>query len=223
MLKQNTTLAAQYPLRLRAGAGAAQMRSMWGRTDRVNQYASEGITDSRAAVPNGHLAPSAWVLPQVAGGMSSRNEARASLAASGNGAQGINLVGNSLLVLTTSGDAAAVASLSGSASLSLSTNGVITAPVSMVGNATISISASGSLGGIASIVGSSIVVLTTSLTTKANGFMLAVPISQDLTTDAIASAVLSAMNSTPPSVNIKQVNDIDVGGTGTELDPWNPV
>jgi hypothetical protein len=39
---------------------------------------------------------------------------------------------------------------------------------------------------------------------------------------AIAQAVISAMNAAPPAVNVAQVNDIAVVGTGTELDPWRP-
>jgi hypothetical protein len=48
---------------------------------------------------------------------------------------------------------------------------------------------------------------------------------QYLTSDnptAIAAAVIAAMNSAPPAVNIKKVNDITVKGTGTNTDPWNP-
>lgn len=214
MLKQNTTLAAQYPYRLRGGGGAAQMRSMQGRTERTNQYASEGIGSTRAAVPNGHLAPSAWLLPQVAGGLSSRNEAVGLLTTAGAGSAGRNLVANSLLVLTTAGNAAAVASLSGSASLVITASGTIVAPLSMVGSATLSLVASGSMGGIASITGSATALVTTSIITKANGFMIAVPISQELTPDAIASSVwaaLAAANNTTGSMGNK-LNSAASGG-----------
>ena len=42
------------------------------------------------------------------------------------------------------------------------------------------------------------------------------------TASEIAAAVLSALNSTNIPVNIKRVNDILVGGTGTEINPWGP-
>jgi hypothetical protein len=29
-------------------------------------------------------------------------------------------------------------------------------------------------------------------------------------------------DSVAPGVNVKKVNDVDVGGTGTTIDPWNP-
>jgi hypothetical protein len=38
-----------------------------------------------------------------------------------------------------------------------------------------------------------------------------------------AAAVLAAMNSTPPSVNIAKVNGYTVDGTGADNDPWGPV
>jgi hypothetical protein len=39
---------------------------------------------------------------------------------------------------------------------------------------------------------------------------------------ATAAVTLAAMNAAPPAVNVAQVNDIAVVGTGTELDPWSP-
>lgn len=69
-LKQNTTINAQYPRRWVGGTFAGE-RSMWSRTERLNQGLSEGLTDAIAkAVPSGHLAPSAWILPVKPGGMS---------------------------------------------------------------------------------------------------------------------------------------------------------
>ena len=41
--------------------------------------------------------------------------------------------------------------------------------------------------------------------------------------DAIAAAVLAALQGTTIPVNIKQVNDVTVQGAGTKLNPWQPV
>lgn len=38
-----------------------------------------------------------------------------------------------------------------------------------------------------------------------------------------AAAVVSALQGTTISVNIKQVNDVTVQGAGTKLNPWQPV
>lgn len=74
MLKQNGTLHAQYPFRMMGGGTISGSRYMFGRSDRLNQYTGEGITDNLASVPNGHLAPSAWILPLNPGGMSTYGE-----------------------------------------------------------------------------------------------------------------------------------------------------
>lgn len=39
----------------------------------------------------------------------------------------------------------------------------------------------------------------------------------------IALAVMAAINATTIPVNTKKINDVDVGGSGTELDPWGPI
>ena len=43
------------------------------------------------------------------------------------------------------------------------------------------------------------------------------------TKEAVASAVLAALQATTIPVNIKQVNDVTVQGAGTKLNPWQPV
>lgn len=192
MLKQNTTILAQYPFR-QMGGGAAFMRSMYGRSDRVNVFASEGFDDKKAAIPNGHLAPSAWLLPQQAGGMSSRNEATASLTTAGNAAQGLNLVANSVLTLIVDdGSAAAVAAAIGSTTLILSTSGSAVAPINAIGSAAMALTASGEQAAIATITGSAVCAIVPSLTTQALGFMIAQPITVELTPDQIATAVWAA-------------------------------
>lgn len=39
---------------------------------------------------------------------------------------------------------------------------------------------------------------------------------------AIAIAVLAAMNTTPPGVNVKEVNDVVLQGVGVTANPWRP-
>lgn len=42
------------------------------------------------------------------------------------------------------------------------------------------------------------------------------------TASEIASAVLAAMNISPPAVNLTRVRGQEIAGTGTENDPWGP-
>lgn len=43
------------------------------------------------------------------------------------------------------------------------------------------------------------------------------------TAEEVADAILAAAQATPIHSNVKEVNDLTVDGTGTELDPWGPV
>lgn len=70
MLKQNTTILAQMPLRHIGGLFAGE-RTMWDQSERRNKFISEAGWDPTCGQPNGHLAPSSWNLPQKSGGMSS--------------------------------------------------------------------------------------------------------------------------------------------------------
>jgi hypothetical protein len=42
------------------------------------------------------------------------------------------------------------------------------------------------------------------------------------TVESIPSTVLSAMNATPPAVNVKKINGYQIAGAGTEANPWGP-
>lgn len=123
MLKQNCVLLAQMPLRHTGGVFGVE-RTMWGRTQLRNMNAGEGITDPRAAVPNGTLAPVAWVLPLRAGGASSRNEANGIASFTAAGALGRNA----------SAELSGLASLDAVGQLIVSATAVIEASATVSGN-----------------------------------------------------------------------------------------
>jgi len=173
------------------------MRSMYGRGDRLNQFASEGIDSKQAAVPSGHLAPSAWLLPQVAGGMASRNEAVMTLATSGNGSQGLGTEGLAEMSIAVSGSGTAIANGSGIASMVMTVSALpMSAFLNGSGQAFMALSTSGTLSGLGSMEGTSSMALTASMITGAIGVMVMAPISQELTPAAIASAVWGASSGT---------------------------
>ena len=94
-----------------------------------------------AATPNGHLAPSAWVMPKTGGGMSSFNAAKATITGSGLAVGGITTTGAASLTITPNTPAAQlISSGEGSASISLTTNTpLLTASIGGTGSAAISI------------------------------------------------------------------------------------
>jgi hypothetical protein len=59
-----------------------------------NQFIGEGIASNYAAKPSGHLHPSAWMMPQKPGDMSSRNEAEIAFSTTASGVMGFPIVGS---------------------------------------------------------------------------------------------------------------------------------
>lgn len=69
MLKQNTTVYNQYPLRFRGGATLAPERPQYNNNGgRLNAFTANNLGEL-TSVPGGTLAPSAWVLPRKDGGL----------------------------------------------------------------------------------------------------------------------------------------------------------
>lgn len=110
---------------------------MWGRAERYNVFAGEGVIDNKAAVPNGHLAPSAWVLPLKPGGMGSRFEIAGVGGFAGTGSLGRNIE----------------AALAGTASFSAIGALIVSASAAIAGAASVSASAIGALQMAANLAG----------------------------------------------------------------------
>jgi hypothetical protein len=109
-----------------------------------------------AATPNGHLSPSAWVLPKTAGGMSSHNIAGITLATVGTAVGGITSPGTASITFTVS-DAAGqlISSGSGSASMAFTfANALLTASLNATASASFTITGTGAIGALASGTGS---------------------------------------------------------------------
>lgn len=107
-----------------------------------SEFSKHGMRRSAAysslsAVPNGHLSPSAWVLPRTSGGMSSINFTTATVSGSGLAVGGVTTTGTSSITLTFA-DAAGqlIASGGGTAAFSLTSNNpLLTASINGTGTA----------------------------------------------------------------------------------------
>lgn len=104
-----------------------------------------GFTDHKSAIPDGHLASSAYFIPQVAGNMSSINEANIVFLGAGNAAQGINLTGSTAITFAANGDSAAVAAAIGSSTITFAASGTAVAPLNAIGTSTITFAATGTI------------------------------------------------------------------------------
>ena len=208
-----STIPARY-----IGGAQSQPRAMWSRTDRLNQ--THGVSSQLSGVPSGHLHPSSWVLPLKSGAISSRNEVNIIFSGSGFGAQGINAIGSSAIVFSSIADGLAIASAIGFSTITFSALALGVAPLNTTGTSTIIFNSSGILNAPANLQGISNILFSASAQTFANGFMVAVPISQELTPDRIANAVWSALsvaNDLAGSMGEK-LND-----AGSASNPWNEV
>ena len=72
-------------------AGGHSIQPKWAGVQRNRFNGSQAITDDKASVPDGARHPVAWVLPQKAGGLSSRNAIEGTFSLSGDGNYGRNM------------------------------------------------------------------------------------------------------------------------------------
>lgn len=214
-----------------------------------NQLAGEAITDDLAAVPNGNLAPSAWILPRKGGGMSARLS-QLTLTATASGVMGFPISGESSFTLDFAvADGQLISSGTGSATITIDTNTPsLTASIGGTGEASFAITPTALLGAEASAEGSvtftfaatavmlptddtsplregtATLSITGALTPYAIGQMIGSTADATvLTVDAIAAAVLAAALTAPIHANIQYVNDVEVTGDGQTGTEWGPV
>ena len=115
-------------------AGVGTLRSEFSKHGMMRSAAYSSLS----AIPNGHLSPSAWVLPRTSGGMSSINFTTATVSGSGLAVGGVTTTGTSSITLTFA-DAAGqlIASGGGAATFSLTSNNpLLTASINGTGTAT---------------------------------------------------------------------------------------
>lgn len=117
------------------GGGIASMRC--GFNKHGMQRNAYQAFDAKSATPNGHLSPSAWVLPKTAGGMSSHNVTVAAFSPSGTAVGGITanaVTSFSFTVANATGEL--ISSGEGSASFAITSNTpLLTASLSGEGSA----------------------------------------------------------------------------------------
>ena len=194
MLVGNRSTLLKSPGRFLSGGPVSVMRSAFN-THGMMRGAYGGNYNALSATPDGHLSPSAWVLPKTAGGMSSRNTINGAATATGNGNLGLpaaaSLSGSggitqALLALVVS----AVANLSGSGTLTAGIIGKLEAAAALAG--------SGNLAGAAGALASMLVGLSGSGaavgTPYASGSMSAnIKGYGDLTPEGIRDSIWNAL------------------------------
>lgn len=149
MLKANGRLFSLLPLR-HIGGDPAGIRTCWGRAERVNAYVGEGGIYDLSGVPSGHLAPSSWLLPLKAGGMSAFTFVGATFTAAGAITEGRNIDAADTATFTAAADLTLAVFIDGSATATFTPSATLGGSIDAVGSTTVTFSDSAALtGGIA--------------------------------------------------------------------------
>lgn len=194
MLLGNVTILSRNPLRF-WGQTLQGERGNFGQTGPIRNIlmgeASVAGETAKAALPNGYLAPAAWMLANKPGGLSSRRNIDGVGALSASGARGVNGEANLTGAGGLSGDAQLVvsgsATITGSGSLSGSVVAVLVATASLSGSGALSGGATAKGHATASLAGSG----TVSLTSYATGALeAAITPAVTLTAEQFAAQLL---------------------------------
>lgn len=177
-----------------------------------------------SGVPSGHLSPSAWVLPQVGGGMSSHNFTSIAISGAASGAEGVNVSGSAALGLTAEAIGQLIASAIGSASFALDASGSIVATLGAPGSASFTLSATATATALGWMTGQSTASVTAALTSYATGALSGTANlageSTPITPDSLAVAVWAAAAAANNSAGTmgEKLND-----AGSGSNPWTEV
>lgn len=158
-----------------------------------NLTAGEGIETELAGVPNGYRDQYAWIMPQKAGALTSRNEIEAVASFTGAGAMGVNglatLEGVALVTAVGQLVVSAVATISGQASISANVLAALAAAANLSASGSVTAAIEALAWAVSSIQGTA----STSITPYATGELAAtidVAAVQDLTAGGIADEIL---------------------------------
>ena len=147
-----------------------------------------------SAIPQGNRHPSAWLMPQKAGGMASHNRCDITLTASGEGALGRNMQAAATISIDASAIGGLIAGGVGNATISINASGDIVATIGAPGSATISLIGSADIGALGWLEGTSEISIDGSLIAYAIGHMSGTTENlAEMTPGTVATAVWSAV------------------------------
>lgn len=182
-----------------------------------------GGVDARAGVPNGHLAPSSWVLPLKSGGISSVNNAVVTLTATGSAAMGKAAEGTAPITITLMGEGGLISSAAGEALVTVSLGGELFASKAAAGEATLTIGADGTATAIGHLGGDATATVTATWTPYGIGWLGGTTEEAGLTPSGVANAVWAKVIEAGFSADqILRLLAAHAAGSATGLEGANP-
>ena len=198
--------------------------SNFSQTNRIrNLTAGEGITSDLVGLPLGYRNPGAWMMPQKPGALAATNTMKVEILAAGLAVGGITATGTSTITFAIAdADGQLIVSGTGAAALAfIVSNLLLTASLNADGETSFTLSTNVPLlGALAGVIGDSTMTINGTMLPYAIGIMSG---STDVGGVLTEASIIAAMNASPPAVNIKKVNDIDVTGDGQTGTEWGPV
>jgi len=177
------------------GLGVTALREAGTRGSGVMKNWTAGeheITDQtvKSALPDGYNHPYGWLLPRLAGGMSSRNQTDATFTASGSGAEGINIDGGSTSVFTFDSTGQLIASAIGSSLMEFVLDGNLSATIGAPGSCSFTFTVDASPTAIGWVYGGGTGTFTLGVTSYAIGNMIGAMLPYtELSPQSLANAV----------------------------------
>lgn len=183
----NHSVLNKSPLRFINGREAL-LRSNFNKHGMMrNAYENYSV---RCATPNGHLSPSAWVLPKTAGGGSSRNYVGLTIDPNGTGAMGVNAVGSLAMSFGFTGTGGLVVSGGGTSSFTIT--GTVTGSAGLFanGSANFAITPVATVSALNYAIGTASFTITGTLAPYGIGYMFGSTVDvSTITNDSVSSAV----------------------------------
>lgn len=196
-----------------------------GHRPSANRNSLSELTDNLSAIPNGNRHPATWVMPNKAGGLSSR-KATMTYAVTGAMLSGYPIDGTSSLTITTNTPAGElIVSGDGTATLTITSNTpLLTASINGTGSSTITVSTNTPLlGAIADLIASGTLTVSGGLTAYAVGFMEGTTEEAGLTNAGIANSVWGKVIEAGYSADeMLRILTAFAAGSATGLEGVNP-
>jgi hypothetical protein len=210
-----------------SATGVAVLASAFNGSCKRNwQNGTHRITDvtDKSGLPNGYRAPVAWMLPQKAGAITSRNQARVTLDGAAGGAMGLGGVADATITIAGAAIGGLIAGGVATGSITIDGTAAAFAAIGGPASATISIAGSGSIAAIGHMDADGTLTIDGAVVPYAIGWMEATTdFGNELSPSSLANAVWQRIIEAGFSAEqVMRLLAAHAAGSATGLEGSNP-